>query len=944
MAGNMGALLQWDRPWALLLLPLSVIIIVLLARRAKMPRAYTAVRLISAVLLVLAIAGTALSLPGGKSGVFFLADASASVSGAKARIEQYLRGALTAKPGSVQAGVIAFGRDAMVETPLSDAPAFTGLQTMPDTGFTDMGQALTLGGALLPDAGRLVLLSDGRQNLGSALEAASLLAARGITVDVARVAGQSAAVDAQVSEVKVPATLYEGETFDVRVRVDASQAISGTLRLIMGQQQLAQQAVTLLPGANQFVFRLTAQLPGIQPLTAVLDAPGDTVSQNDRLYAATTVAGRPVVLLVAGAEGEARELEKMLAAQGIQTRVIGPRQLPQTLEELRAYEAVVLCNVAAQDVGDAAVQAMQDAVRKLGRGLLMTGGEQSFALGGWKGTAVEDMLPVDMDVSGYMDAPDLALMMVIDRSGSMDAGEDGVTRLDMAVQAAANAMQALRLNKDKVGVIAFDDTPYQILPLEVLGDLQAAQQAVASIRPGGGTMMYAPLETAMRQLEQTDARIKHIIVLTDGQPADSGFTALAEQMAQKGITLSSVGVGEAANAPLLRQLAEIGGGRYYACDASTDIPKIFTQETYLATGAYLQVRTFTPAVSGSNAVVDAFDGFPALDGYIGTSLKSTARQYLTSDVDEPVYAAWQVGLGRAAVWTSDVTGAMSGNWLAWQDGARFFAGIVRDVLPTGRSGAYVQTETAGDTAVASVTWEDGSAAQRQAQAVVIAPDGSEQRISLSPVTPGRVEGAFDLPQEGTYIVQVHTQENGQDTGMMETAVLRPWSPEYDLRQNDAAALLAAIAQKTGGRVLSFDDPAAAFAVQTQGAWRRVPLWPALSLLALLVFVFDVAQRRLGLLRLYPIWGVRMKAWLKKHRPKKQIKIQQPSEAGGTAAGPTVTDAAPSLAKTQAEAGPVLQKEKARQKTTAKADAAQPVDDGLSSQLLSARKEQKKKWQ
>lgn len=943
MAANVGTILQWDRPWALLLLPLCIVFILLLARRAKLPKAYTVVRTVSAALLVLAIAGTTLGLPGGKSGVFFLADVSASAAGDRQAVEQYLRGALGAKPRNVQAGVVAFGREAMVETPLSDAPAFTSLQTMPDTGFTDISQALTLGGALLPGAGRLVLISDGRQNLGSALEAADLLAARGITVDAALVPGKNAVSDAQVSEVKVPATLYEGEAFDVRVRVDATQSLSGTLRLMLGQQQLAEQAVTLTPGQNQFIFRLDAQVPGIQSLSAVLDVPGDTVVQNDRMYAATQVLGRPVVLLVEGEQGEARELDKMLAAQGVRTRVIGPRQLPETLEGLRPYQAVVLCNTSAEDVSPSAMLALQDAVRKLGRGLVMTGGQQSFALGGWKGTTIEDVLPVNMDVSGYMDAPDLALMMVIDRSGSMLAGEGGITRLDMAIQAAANAMQALRQGKDKVGVIAFDDTPYQILPLDVLTDLQAAQDTVGAIRPGGGTMMYAPLEQAMTQLEQTDARIKHIIVLTDGEPADSGFTALVEKMADKGITLSSVGVGQDANSRLLSDLATIGNGRYYACDAFTDIPKIFTQETYLATGAYLQIRSFTPAVAGANAVIQAFSGFPALDGYIGTSIKGTAQQYLVSDTDEPVYAAWQYGLGRAAAWTSDVTGAMSGNWLAWQEGARFFAGIIGDVLPAGQSGVYVQAQTEGDSGVAAVVWEDGLSSGRQAQAVVIAPDGSEQRVELSPVSPGRMEAGFEMPQEGTYIVQVQTGEDGQQTGLLETAVLRPWSPEYDLRLADAQALLTALVQKTGGRMLAMDTPAAAFAQQSQGTWQRIPLWPALALLALLVFMFDVAQRRLGLVRLYPALGAYLAQWISKLKPKKAVRGAAQPKAMATI-NTTVSDAASSGAKEEVQiSAPAKQKPDKKQRK--KADKIDPPDEGgLSSQLLSARKDQKKKWQ
>ncbi len=869
--------IEFARPLAWLLLPLCAALVFVIdkysGRRRKSVKRTVArtVRFALCFLLVAALAGPALLLPGSQAATWALCDLSASAVSQRAAMESALRDGLTAAPKDLMVGAISFGQSAMVDAPLAAKREDIALGTTPDASGTDIGRALSMALALLPEdaAGRVALLSDGKDNADGVSAQIAAYKARGISVDVLAFPSGFAR-DAQITSVTPPAQVYQGEKFDVTVRLDATFDTRGTLVLYANRQPVGTRDVTVRKGENAFIFQDTAKESGVVTYEAQLVAEGDENPRNDRLGAYMDVRGVPRVLIV----GSDTELAPMLRAAGMRTDTLLPGQVPDTAEALRQYHAVALVNVNADDLSGAATAALDDYVRKLGHGVVAFGGDDSFALGGWRGSALEDMLPVTMDVDNRMEMPSLSLILIIDKSGSMTEGRYGITRLDMAKEAAMRSAEVLTA-RDTVGVIAFDDTAKWVVPMQGVTDVAAIQEMIGTIRPGGGTAFYSALAQALQAQLESEAQLKHIIFLTDGEAADSGHEALIGQMAQNGITLTTVAVGGGANTTLLSKYAELGGGRAYATDEFDDIPKVFTKETYLATQAYVQNRTFYPVVWADSALT-RYDGYPSLDGYLATTAKPLATVALATDREDPLLAWWQYGAGRAAVWTSDVEGAWTGGFLRWDEAAAFFAGILAHVLPAEAGEGDLTLTRQGDMIKMRYTVQDDETGLAT-EAQVLAPDGTQQQTPLSATAPGVYEGSISAPQEGAYAVRVEQRSGDSLVRTLESGMTVGYSAEYDVRTPDGTALLAEIAWETGGRVLS--DATELFTERGTRTREKRDIATALLLIALVLFVLDAAQRRLAWEKLIPEKKPKEaktdKTGTRKNSPKEQVNENKP---------------------------------------------------------------------
>ncbi|NLG25325.1 MAG: VWA domain-containing protein, partial [Clostridiales bacterium] len=537
-------------PAYLLLIPAGLAALWLLARRLpRGPRLYlaAALRALTIALVALALAAPTAVFTTRDSQTWLLVDRSDSMRGAADEVASAIARALGAAPADAAIGQIAFGRGGQVVAPLSAgrAPADAGLGPLGDD--SALSEALSLAASLTPSSGRVAVISDGR--VDDVAEQAELLAARGIPADVLHLAAPDLP-DAQLTALRLPGELREGQSFEIEAIVHATSGGPATLALYANGAAVASRDVTLRVGENRFSFQDVAGTPGLVTYEARLVADHDGESRNNRQAGFSRVEGRAGALIVEGRPGEGAELEKMLLAASFQMQTVSPSRLPGTAEALRQYDAIVLANVDADDLTDDQIAALDTAVRTFGRGLLVTGGDQSYALGGYLGSALTGMLPLEMTVKGKLDMPSLALALVIDKSGSMTEGQFGVTRLELAKEAAMRACEVLT-GEDSIGVIAFDDTAMWVVPMQPVDDVSAIQSKIGTIRPGGGTAYYGALNAAYQALASSDAAQKRVIFLSDGAPGDGGFHSIASSMAQRGITLTTVGVGTGANAQLL---------------------------------------------------------------------------------------------------------------------------------------------------------------------------------------------------------------------------------------------------------------------------------------------------------------------------------------------------------------------------------------------------------
>ena len=275
--------------------------------------------------------------------------------------------------------------------------------------------------------------------------------------------------------------------------VHSNPAGEATLLLSENHETPETRHVTLRKGENTFAFESVAERSGVIPCEAQILADGDTVSANNINGTYTVVSGEMNVLLAEGKSGDGDELRKMLESAGMKVRVISTAMLSEKAADLWAYHAVILVNADADQMTEGQIRALDEAVRELGVGLTVFGGDSSYALGGYRGSELEKILPVSIDVKNKADLPSTALVIAIDKSGSMSEASWGLTRLQLAREAACSALEVLN-SRDSAGVIAFDDAGKWVVPLSPVTDVPAMQAMIRTIRLGGGTAFYSPLK------------------------------------------------------------------------------------------------------------------------------------------------------------------------------------------------------------------------------------------------------------------------------------------------------------------------------------------------------------------------------------------------------------------------------------------------------------------
>jgi uncharacterized membrane protein/NAD(P)H-hydrate repair Nnr-like enzyme with NAD(P)H-hydrate epimerase domain len=846
--------------WLLLvLIPLWALTLAL-PRRLSPPRFWASLLLRTALLaaLVLALAGPQLVRPADHLATIFLLDRSDSVApSARGQAEAFVREALgAARPGD-QAAVVAFGANALVEQPPTAERALGPLDATPDPSRTNIQGALQLGLALLPaDANkRLVLLSDGSENAGDARAAALQAAAQGVPIDYVDLRVPSPG-EALLAGIAAPASVRQGQEFELVAVVESTVAQPARLRIFGDDALIQEQDVQLQAGENRFSVKVGAQGQGFRRYRAEIEPQADGYAQNNRAEALVHVGGAPHVLLVEGQPGEGQPLKDALAAAQVDAELIAPGTLPGDLSALSAYDAVVLINVPARALPPAALESLPAYVRDLGRGLIMIGGDQSFGVGGYARTPIEQALPVSMEVRDQLERPNLALVFILDKSSSMDACHcrgpsrdtdgffGGRPKIDIGKEAVVQAVAALNPH-DTVGVVAFDENAYLAFPPQRGPHPDAVQNAIAPIAPKGPTNVYAGLQLAEEALKQIDARVKHAILLTDGWARGGDPLEIARRMHDQGITLSVVAEGQG-SAPYLQQLADAGGGRYFPVEKIEDVPQIFLQETINAASNALIETPFTPRYALSSPILRGLEhGLPALYGYNTTTARQTASVALLGPDDAPILAQWQYGLGRAVAWTSDLKGQWARDWVRWPEFPRFAAQLIGWVLPSGpTSGLATELRTQGTQTVLKVTARDPRgrpAADMDLHATIVGPQGFSQAVPLPQVAPGIYQAAIASPPQGTYLVQIAGSRGGQ-TIVQETAgLVVPYSPEYSA-DRDRTAVLEALAQISSGKRLS--QPAQAFEHNLSGAGQAQEIGLLLLLLALLLLPIDIGVRRL----------------------------------------------------------------------------------------------------
>lgn len=828
----------------LLLIPIIITFVVAILFMDKKRRLVVASRFLSILLIICFLLGLQIDFNAKDTMTIFVVDMSASTGFKTDEIEGFVSDALKDQPSSDAVGIITFGENVSVNNVPDEVINFNGFDTVVNEHFTDISGALIYADALFEPGykKRVVLITDGYENIGDVSKILKKMPGEDTSLGIRYVSlGDFAEV--LVTDVFVPRDTSEGQNLDVSVEIYSNVATNATIKVYANEEVTFSQEVALVEGSNHFVYGDKVDDMGLITYTIEVIPDRDTFSQNNRYSTFTKVSNKPNILMVHDDPNKGDYIETIMSEYA-HIDVLHTDNLVENMESLIGYDGFVLVDVSAENLSDTFMIHLQELVQYQGKGLLVTGGDNSYGPGGYFDTPLETILPVEMTVVPKEETPNLGLVLVIDKSGSMTSGQYGVSKLELAKEAAIRGTDVLEEN-DQLGVIAFDDTVKWVFEMTQVTDKEALQDEIATVVPGGGTTIKPSLEAAVEALVETDTKLKHIILLTDGQAEQHGYDTILQDMREHDITISTVAVGLGSDQQLLKMLADEGGGRYYLTDEFSNIPTIFAKEAFLAGEKYLNYVTFTPAYMDYSEIMSGINAIPYLDGYVSTKIKDTSKLILMAPDEKPILATWQYGLGRTVAWTSDIDGLWSTSWLNQSSGAQVFHNLFAWMIQEDMSLNYdVATSYDDGRGHIVISGETLMAYQEpNIEANMIGPDGQPQTLVMEATAPGRYEAYFNPEEEGIYLVDGSFIVDGEEH-TLSTGVMIGYSPEYDFK-NSYQISAEKMALLSDGIII--DSPSEVFDLPVKPINSHIDLSKICLWLALIVFIFELVIRKTNII-------------------------------------------------------------------------------------------------
>ena len=819
------------------------------------------IRIIIILLLILGVSDLQFLKTDEKLTVMFLTDISDSISEeGLTKSTEFLNEALSAQDGNQEVGIIAFtDRAEILKSPENDQETIvSGELKLVDTkqkwldadeeagDTTNIAQAIETAWSVFPSNAnkRIVLISDGIETKGDAVHTGLRGKDFGIQIDTVPIY-PSDEPEVMVQRIDAPAQVKQGAPFNLEVIIHSNHEDLAEVRLSKNKFEAAKKEVRLVEGENRVVFTETSEESGTLTYDVICRSTQDTRYDNNRAFGIVSVSGKPKILLIDENESQTRYLSRVLEDAKIRVDVRNGLGVPNELADLQNYELVMFSDVPANRLNDKQMELIRTYIQDLGGGFMMLGSENSFGLGGYYKTPIEEVLPVRTDTEKKKENPSLAMVLVIDKSGSM-----GGIKIELAKEAARSTVELLG-PRDKIGVIAFDGSPFWITEMHDASDKAFISNQVGTITASGGTNLYPALQQAYFALTETTAKLKHVIVLSDGHSTPGDWYGIANSMHSERITISTVGIGSGADMNMLGDLAKWGGGREYFTQDPYNVPQIFAKETVTASKSAIIDQPFIPQRIKPTQVLSGIDLdlAPFLLGYVATQPRPTAEIFLVSDRGDPVMASWQYGLGKVVAFTSDAKARWASDWLEWPGYGKFWTQLVRDTMRKTTLSNF-QAEITKDKGIAHLAIdalsENGEFLNElDSDISLIGPDLKKKNLAISQTAPGKYELEFPTKEIGPYFLNIMQKQAGNIVNTQVTGTVVSYPEEY-LVSNANEPLLTQLSSVSGGKYsITAED---AFRPPENPVVLRIHLWRPFLIAALLLLLIDIALRRIDMRR------------------------------------------------------------------------------------------------
>lgn len=820
------------------------------------------VRCLVVAALAAALARAQLVLIREDMAVAFVVDTSLSVP-TEAReasmntIASWLSDDTTRRQPGDRIALVTFGRNAAIDQPFTtEALNTAATAAIIDPDHTDVAAAIRTAVAAMPQAGRkrIVLFTDGNENAGAALAEAAGAKSAGVRIDCLPIR-YSYTREVMIEKVSVPPEAQVGKTVAINALVRAFEETRGILRIFANGIQIAAEEVDLKPGVN--AFSLERELPGagFYDFKAQIECRDDKLYQNNQATAFTIVGGEGKVLIIEGRPEDGNDLAAALSASKLSVETVHAESVPLTAMLLTAYDVIILANVAAFDLPAETIKTLGTAVKDYGVGLIMVGGDNSFGAGGWKGTAVEEALPVTMDVKDQQVVPSGALVVIMHTCEFADGNRWGITIGKAAVDTLGQY--------DEFGLLYYGAGEEWLIPLAPVTDRAKIKATIDKLQAGDMPSFDQTLTMAEAALVKSTSAVKHIVIISDGDPSPPTPQFL-QRLATEKISVSTIAVfpHDGFSTDTMQAIAKYTGGKFYQPTNPRQLPQIMIKEARTVRRGLIMEKPFIPQMVMPSTPVTGFKNgdFPPMKGYVLSTVKPLAEMPLVTPTADPLMAHWQYGIGRSAAFTSDAKPKWASEWMGWTEFRRFWGQMVEWAQRNVQKSEFsTSTRVSGEKATVAI-----DAVDRKGEFVnfvnftgsVLAPDGTSQPVRFDQTGPGHYEATFKADQVGTYIPVVRYTDATGNARTTTTAVSVPFSPEYRaLATNDL--LLKEIADVTGGQVVAAD--ANVFRRDFPPGATYTDVWQWAMGAGALLFLVDVFLRRV-IIEWAKVWA-RVRVWI-----------------------------------------------------------------------------------
>ena len=795
--------------------------------RSSARRAGLAVKAAALAAILLALAEPRLTFYESKVGLAILVDTSASISQPDLDAASAAATAVERGRGRNWTQLLPFAR-----APRNAEPAERTAQTWKlayspgqSSHGTNLEAAIREGLATLP-AGlvpRVLLISDGNENLGSVTRAIWQAQQRGVPIDVIPLAGRPRP-SLVLQSVSLPAQVFSGERFPVDITLDSPRAAEATVEIAAEGKPLGASRVNLTAGTNQFRAHASISATGAIELAGRVGAAG----LGEAHFDSALTLRRPRVLLVTNdpAEAEAHLMRTLEANRfDVERAPSGPP------DDLDKFQLVVFNNWDMQSV-PLPRKAALEAFVKQGGGLLWIGGDRNVYVEKKEEDALERTLPAKLAPPRTPEGT--AVVLIIDKSSSMEG-----KKMELARQAAVGVVDNLR-PVDQVGVLIFDNSFQWSVPLRRADDRTSIKRLISGITPDGGTQIAPALTEAYRKILASKAIYKHIVLLTDGISEEGDSMTLSKDAVANHVTISTVGLGQDVNRAFLEKVALLAQGKAYFLNDPSGLEQIVLRDVKEHTGSTAVEKDVHPEVVHRAEILDgvSIETAPPLRGYVRFLARPTTDLILRAGPEDPLLVRWQYGLGRAAVFTSDAKNRWAASWVAWPGFDKLWANIFRDLLPHAESSeAGAEFDRASSELV--VDYHLGRNVPEPAaipDIYAFGPNGFQSPLKVAKIAAGHYRARVAIGErQGLFRVRPLAESRA----FPEVGLYRQEDEMLEYGANDQ--LLHQVAEATGGRY----NPPLNNIFDSTG--RAIPatldLWPFLLVLALALNVAELVMRK-----------------------------------------------------------------------------------------------------